>query len=147
MNFAAIKNRSFTFIEILFVVIILGILIGISFPQFKKNYHNLLLNSCSGQLQSFMNYLTQHSIVSGEVIYLNIDNAEKRYWAENKEGESILRAYRIPAEIEIESEAEQIAFYPNGELDKVKIRITNLNSQLITLTTKGVFSGVKLQIE
>ncbi|MBU1906027.1 MAG: prepilin-type N-terminal cleavage/methylation domain-containing protein, partial [Candidatus Omnitrophica bacterium] len=78
MNFAAIKNRSFTFIEILFVVIILGILVGTAFPQFKKTYHNLLLNSCSGQLQSFMNYLTQHSIVSGEVVYLNIDNAEKR---------------------------------------------------------------------
>ncbi|MFH1355022.1 MAG: hypothetical protein ABIH19_02615 [Candidatus Omnitrophota bacterium] len=94
-----------------------------------------------------MNYLTEHSIVTGEVIYLNIDNAVKRYWAENKEGAIILRAYRIPAEIEIESEAKQIVFYPNGDLDKVQIKIINLDFQSVTLTTKGVFSGVKLQVE
>ena len=78
---------------------------------------------------------------------MNIDNAEKKYWAQTQEDQKILKTYRIPAEINIVSELEQVAFYPNGDLDKVTITLINSEQRSINLTTKGVFSGVKLQTQ
>lgn len=141
------RAKSFTFIEILFVIIIAGILLGVSLPAFRKTFNNLQLNSFSRELQSFMNYLSERSVVEEKVIYLNIDNGQRECWAQVKNETNRLKTYRIPPDIEIEATQEQIAFYPDGSIDKINIKIINRDSQYFNLTTEGVFSGVKLQTE
>lgn len=94
-----------------------------------------------------MNYLREHSIVTGEVIYLIIDQDNKLYSAQTKDGEIFFKVQRLPAEINIESEQEKIAFYPDGSIDKLSINLINPNNQSVSLTTKGVFGGVKLQLQ
>lgn len=94
-----------------------------------------------------MNYLSQHAIVEGKVIYLNIDDEKKEYWARIKDETMRLKTYRIPEELKIEAEEKQIMFYPDGKIDKITIKIISRNNQYINLTTKGVFGGVKLQSE
>ena len=138
-------HSAITFIELLLVIVIIGILIGISTPSFRKTFNHLRLNSFSRELQTFMNYLRQRSIVEGKLIYLNIDNDTREYWAKVKDVKNRLRTYKIAAEIRIEAEQKQIIFYPDGNIDKVTIDLIGSDNQKITLTTKGVFGGVKLQ--
>jgi len=134
-----------TFIELLFVIIIIGILAGLSIPKFRSTFNTLQLNNFSRELQTFMNYLQQRAIVEGKTVYLNIDNDNNEYWAQIKDGENRLKTYQVPGEIEIEIEQKQIAFYPDGSIDKTTIELINPDNQYINLTTKGVFGGVKLQ--
>jgi prepilin-type N-terminal cleavage/methylation domain-containing protein len=141
------KNKGFTFIELLFVITIFCILIGISLPRFRPAFNTLQLNTVSGQLQSYMNYLSGRAVIEGEIVYLNIDSNENKYWASIKEGAEKLKTYSIPAGISLETEQKKVAFYPNGTIDKLTIRVINTNKQEIALTTKGVFSGVKLQAQ
>jgi len=138
-------HNAVTFIELLLVIVIIGILIGISVPRFRKTFNHLQLNSSSRELQASMNYLRQRSIVEGKPIYLNIDSDTGEYWAEVKDVKNRLRTYRVPIEIRIEAEQKQIIFYPDGSIDKVTISLIGSDNQNVTLTTKGVFSGIKLQ--
>jgi len=141
------KNKGFTLIELLFVITIFSILIGISFPRFRSTFNTLQLNTVSGQLQSFMNYLSGRAVIEGKVVYLNIDSNENKYWATMEGATKKLKTYSIPAGISLETEQKKAAFYPNGTIDKLTIRVINTDKQEITLTTKGVFSGVKLQTQ
>ena len=147
------RKKSLTFIELLIVVIIIGILIGVSLPNLTKTFNNLQLNNFSRELQTFMNYLHERSIVEEKIIYLKVDNEKKKYWAETqREAEQTrLKGYTIPEALTIEVETEsqefpqnQIRFFPDGSIDKVTIDVVNQDSQKMTLTTKGVFGGVKL---
>lgn len=141
------KIYSFTFIEVLFVIIIIAVLVGVSLPNMRRTFNNLQLNSFSRQLQAFMVYLRERSIVEGKIIYLNIDNQKRQYWAQIKDNESRLRTFSLPVEITIETEKEQILFYPDGSIEQITLKIFNLDGQSITLTTKGIFGGVKLQTQ
>lgn len=135
----------FTLIEILFVVIILSILIGFSIPQLKNTYDNLQLNNFSKDLQSYMNYLCGQATVTGETIYLTIDNDNKKYWATVAGDKSRLKTVTIPDGIELVADEKQIAFYPDGSIDKVAIKLSNGDKGYVSLTTKGVFGSVKMQ--
>jgi len=138
-------HSAITFIELLLVIVVIGILIGISVPRFRKTFNHLQLDSFSRELQTFMNYLRQRSIVEGKLIYLNIDSDTGEYWAEVKDVKNRLRTYKIPTKIRIETQQKQIIFYPDGSIDKVTIGLIGSDNQKVTLTTKGVFGGIKLQ--
>lgn len=137
--------RAITFIELILVIVIIGILIGVSLPRFRNTFNDLQLNGFSRELQASMNYLRQRSIVEGKIIYLNIENDNREYWAKIKDQDYRLKTYKIPAQIRIEAEQEQIIFYPDGNIDKVTINLFGFDNQSITLTTRGVFGGVKIQ--
>ena len=147
MILATGKIKGLTFIEILFVIIIIGILTGISLPQFRKTFNTLQLNSFSREFQAFMNYLCQRSIVEGKIIYLNIDidNGKREYWAQVKGEINRLKTYKVPDQMKIETQQKQIMFYPDGSIDKTTIKLINPDNRYVNLTTKGVFGGVKLQ--
>lgn len=138
------KIRGFTFIEIILVVIISGVLAGISIPQFRKYFSNMELKSSSSELQAVMNYLRQRSISEGDILCLNIDGGKKEYWIQIKGEEKRLKTSSLPRGITIDTEKKEIFFYPNGSIDKVTIKLANDYNQSVVLTTKGVFGGVKI---
>jgi Tfp pilus assembly protein FimT len=144
---SATGKRSFTFIELLFVVILIGVLIGVSLPNLKKAFNNLELNSFSSQLQTFINYLDERAVVEGKIIYLYIDNDQKWCLARFKEEQTTLKKYTIPARIQIglDNREDKIAFYPDGTIDKVDIELTTADNAAVTLTTKGVYGKARLK--
>jgi prepilin-type N-terminal cleavage/methylation domain-containing protein len=134
----------FTLIELLFVVIILGILTGVSLPRFKETFLTLQLDSFSQELQGLMNYVHERAVIEGKVFFLNIDNGAKEYWVIGKGDLQRFKTYRLPGDISVEADKEEIAFYPDGSIDKVNINIITSRNQSVILTTKGIFGGVKL---
>lgn len=141
------KSTGVTFIELLFVIIILGIIISAALPSFRKTFNSLALSNFARELQAFINYLSQRSVVEGEPIYLTIDEDGREYWARLKESEDRLRSYHIPKDIEIQMETPQISFYPDGTIDEATIIVASPEGENITITTKGVFGGAKLATE
>lgn len=139
--------KGFTLLELLFVVIIMGILAGVSLPQFKKNFAASQLNSFSRDLQGLMNYVHERAVVEGKIFFMNLDNGKREYWVTAKGYTLRLKSYRLPEGISVQPDQDEILFYPDGNIDKVDIKVTNSQSQAITLTTKGIFGGVKLLLE
>lgn len=149
--------NAFTFIELLFIVLIVGVLAAVSLPNLRKNFNSLQLSSFSGQFQAAMNYLHQRSIVDAKVIRLNIDNANKEYWAQYQEAEEQsselrLKTYHIPDEIKIgTADTMGIIFYPDGsiypegESSNLTLELSGADNQRVILTSKGVYGGVKAQ--
>ncbi len=139
-----------TFIEIFLVILIIGALVAISFPNLKSSFNNIQLNSFSQELLGYMNYLRERSIVEQKIIFLTVDIDNREYWAKIKDGQERLKTHAIPPDMQIEfvklnnPQDSQIIFYPDGSIDNVTIAVANLDNQKITLTTKGVFGGVKL---
>lgn len=138
-------NKAFTLIELLIVTIIMGVFIGVSVPVFKRSFNNLQLSSFSQELQTFVNYLHDRSVVEKKVIYLNIDIENRKYWVSYRGHEERLKVGSIPGQIRVEFEQKQIAFYPDGDIDKVSIKLINSDNNSVVITTKGVYGGVKLQ--
>ena len=131
----------------MFVISIIIVFVGLALPAFKNNFNNLELSSCSKKLQALFIYLHEQAIVEREVIYFSIDPENKKCWAKIAGEEGVLYTYSIPPRIEIETEQQQIAFYPDGTIDKVTISLKNSANQVVKLTTKGVFGGLKIEAQ
>lgn len=144
----SVRNHSlkgFTLIELICVVIIISVLTAASLPQINKYFDTLELSSFSRDLQVYMNYLCQRAIVERKIIYFNIDQDKKQYWAYTTEEGNILKVYHIPERITVASEQKQVVFYPDGAIDKVSIKLMNRDNQYVSLTTRRVFGGAKLE--
>ncbi len=135
----------FSLLELLFVIIIIGILAGVSYPALRRTFVSLQLDDSCRQLQTFMNYLDGRAVAEGTSVYLHIDPEGKAYWAKFKDSSIRIRSYNIPSSITIETDQSQIIFYPDGSIDPCTIKLTSSEGHSVTLTTKGVFAGVKSQ--
>lgn len=138
------KPRGFTFIEIFFVIIIIGILAGISAPRLKKAFDNALLGNAALTLQSFLNYLSQRAVVEEKIISLNLNNESKEYWAQFEGEDKRLKSFRLPASVEIQCQAQKILFYPDGQMDKVSIKLIGAGENYIELSSQGAYAKVKI---
>lgn len=148
MNFVLTKKasvRGFTFIELLCVVTIISIAAAVSLPRINNYLNNLELNSFSRDLQAVINYLCQRAVVERKIIYLDIDEDNKQYWAYDLGGSYVLKKCRIPAGINVVSEQKKFTFYPDGSVDKINIKLINRDNQAVNLTSRGVFCGAKLE--
>jgi prepilin-type N-terminal cleavage/methylation domain-containing protein len=138
------RPKAFTLIEFLLVIIISGILITAALPQLRRSFDNFRLTNFASELQVFMTFLRERAIVEGKIIYLNIDHENNKLLAQIKEAKEALKTLTLPRGLFLESEKKQILFYPDGRIDSVTVAAVNCDGQKITLTTKGVFGGVKI---
>lgn len=148
MNFILTKKvliTGFTFIELFCVVIIIGIAAAVSLPRINDYFRSQELNSFSRELQVFVNFLCQRAVVERAVIYLNIDEENKKYWACDSEGRNVFKKNNIPAGVKLISGQKKIMFYPDGSIDKIDIKLISRDNQSVNLTSKGVFCGAKME--
>lgn len=137
------RAKGFTFIEILLVIALIAIMAAISVPKLKKTVDDMQLQIGSDKLQAFIVYLRERSVVEGGIILLTIDTQKKEYWAQAQDSASRLKTYTIPGTINIETDKREVFFYPDGSIDKVTVKLSSPDKRTITLSTEGVYGGIK----
>ncbi len=153
------RKVGFTFIELMLVTAIIGILAGLSIPLFRRTFSDIQLTTSSQGIVSLARYARQRAIIERSPYRLNLDVDKNRYWLnrlklsskEDREFEDVEgkfgKVYFLPREITIFSKSPHISFYPDGSSDKVNISLTNVNGKTNKLTTKGPRGSVKIITE
>jgi len=145
------RRRGFTFIELMVVIIIIAVLTSISAPLFKNTFAKIQLDQTLRQLQTFIGFLHQRSVIERKVIYLKVDNQQKQYWGQIHDSPVRLRSYSFPEQFILDvkkmtnPQDESISFYPDGAIDAVTIEITTPEGKSLSITTEGVYGGAKIK--
>jgi prepilin-type N-terminal cleavage/methylation domain-containing protein len=155
----AIKHRCVTFIELLIVIAIIGIIAGITLPNFKKTYSSFELDSFVKDVSYLARYLQSNSISYNRICRMDIEQFNERMQFKGlirgETGEfnpvkgKFGKAYEAPAGITVSSlepnGRNSIFFYPDGTLDKTDIVFKNKYGKETKLALKG--SGTSIQIK
>jgi prepilin-type N-terminal cleavage/methylation domain-containing protein len=137
--------NGFTVIEILLVTILIAILAGISIPRVQKFNASWKLKNSTREFQSFLQYLIQCAIAERTIVTLSLDDKTNTFSARFKNDPEKIRTFHVPVDITVTIEQPTISFYPDGNNDHIKLTFRSQNEQSITLTTKGVFGGIKVE--
>ncbi|MCK9614257.1 MAG: prepilin-type N-terminal cleavage/methylation domain-containing protein [Candidatus Omnitrophica bacterium] len=153
------RCKGFTFIELLIVIVIIGILSGAVMPNLKIAYSNFQLDSFAKDIYYLAKYLQISAICYRRIYRLDIvqeqgDNTVFLVKYKNKNGEFVpvekrfAKAYKLPLDAEVYSEPADrtnIFFYPDASLDNTTIVFKNQFGKEMTLIFKG--TGTAIQIK
>ena len=140
----------FTLMEILLVLLILGIIAGLSIPHLSRTYHTMLLNRTTNDLASLIRYAQSRAIIQRQVFQLSLDPQSKRYCLRKADSNSpdkklplhfspvagrLGRALEIPQEIQILAQNPTIDFQPDGKMAKVNWSLCD-RDHCLSISTK-----------
>ena len=155
MTFAMIKIKALTFIELLLVIIIIGILTGVSIPQLRKAFDNFALENFAKDIYYLSRYLQGSAIAGGKIYYLNINKDKGEFQATYKEENEFKniqgrfgKIYKALDGIIVSlepSERTGVYFYPDGSMDKIRITLENQYKKQLSIITKGVAGEIQIQ--
>ena len=141
--------KSFTLLEILLVVVILGIVVGFAVPNFQNTFNRFQLSETAKDIASLMRYAQGRAIMKGKKQQLEFDSEHSRYWlteqVKDEEQDSAIyetikgrygRVFGIPKEIKVDAENPHIRFYPDGKIDKARIFVHDGSEHYYTISTK-----------
>jgi len=144
-------EKSFTLVELLLVVVLLGIVVGLTIPNFAPTFSNIQLSDTASNLSYLMRYAQSRAIIKTRTHRINFDSDYSKYWISQAivdenglivegEFEKIKsrkgRVTKIPQGIKVESESNVIQFTPDGRIDKMRIYLSNKRDRYFTISTK-----------
>ncbi|MFH0828312.1 MAG: hypothetical protein V1919_04015 [Candidatus Omnitrophota bacterium] len=129
----------------LLVILLVVILAGVSYPLLRNNFYGMQLPVFSKRLQALFIHLRERAIVERKIVYLTFEEANTKYKVNIGNESRVIESFVIPEKVKVETEEEQIAFYPDGSIDKVTINLISPGQAGVNLTTKGVFEGVRVE--
>ncbi|HLD83068.1 MAG TPA: prepilin-type N-terminal cleavage/methylation domain-containing protein [Candidatus Omnitrophota bacterium] len=150
----------FTFIELLLVIAIIGVLSVVAIPQFRKVADSYALENLTKDIYYLSRYLQATAIAQGKIYYLKIDKTEGKFWPVYKSGgvEQKLpgrfgQVYKAPKGITLsisnpnqsEPEKKTVRFYPDGHIDELALDFENRHKQRLSLNIKGVLGEIKIK--
>ncbi|MBI4981874.1 MAG: prepilin-type N-terminal cleavage/methylation domain-containing protein [Candidatus Omnitrophica bacterium] len=147
-------RNGFTFIELLIVSIIIGVLAVVSVPQFKKTFDSFQLQNFVNDVFYLCRYLQASSISQSRIhgLRINLDTKEFSAFVKELDKEENLsgrfsKVYKAAQETEIKLVPEDktiVYFYPDGSMDSLNISFTEKNKN-IQLNIQGAKGEIKIQ--
>jgi len=141
-----LKNKGFTFVELILVTVIILVLVGLSTPLFRKPFRNIQLKNTCRNLVQLMRYGQAKTIAERRLSRVNLDVGKGIFWLTVQDDTSPAefkrikerrgRTFKIPDNISIDSEISFITFYPDGSSDKAEIKISDNKGKAFIITTQ-----------
>ena len=151
------ERAGFTFIELLVVILIIGIMTSVSVPGFRKTFDNLELDNFAKDIFYLCHYLKSAAISERSIYVLGIDpgKAEFTAYIKSPEGEKVTqlkgkfgKPYRAPKGVKFSvqpAEKTQVYFYPDGGADAVAVALWNKFEKKVSLSIEGALGEIKVQ--
>ena len=152
--------RGYTLIELIVVIVLLGLMFGITVPRFRQDLLSDSLDSTSLKLIGLAQDLRERAI-SGQVSYmLHLDIREKRIWAfagtatEEEQEIARERAYELPADVKIQDvwswssgkvfDEGIIRFSRKGYIEQSMIHLQSEDGREISLELTPFLGSIKI---
>jgi len=130
------KDKGFTLIEIILVMVLLGIVAGLSFPNLSQRFYQIQLHQQSDQLAAMMRYAQSRAIIDGKNCRIAFSPDQSGYWLEQERAsseEDVVSYQRLSGrlskgnvftkEVSVEKETEEVMFNPDGQMDRIEITL------------------------
>ena len=157
---ASHHTRGYTLIELIVVIVLLGLMFGITVPRFRQNLLSDSLDATSLRLIGFAQDLREKAI-SGQVSYMfHLDIREKRIWAfastatEEEQEAARERAYELPADVKIQDvwswssgkvfDEARIRFSRKGYIEQSMIHLQSEDGREVSLELTPFLGSIKI---
>jgi len=152
--------RGYTLIELIVVIVLLGLMFGITIPRFRQALFNDSLDATSLRVIGLVQNLREKAI-SNQVSYiLHLDIREKRIWAfagnasEEEQEIARARAYELPQDIKIQDvwswsrgkffDEGTIRFSRKGYIEQSMIHLQSQDGRQLSLELTPFLGSIKI---
>ncbi len=140
------RRRGFSLVEMALLVVLLGVVAGLSVPSFSRSFADLQLRESADQLAYMMRYAQSRSVLAGKTIVMAFDDDGAAYRLKEvplpgSEGGAVAlpgklgRRVALSPGIEWDPPQEAVRFYPDGTMDEVRIVLRNQQGRAVTVST------------
>ncbi len=165
MIFPHLRNKGFTLLELMLVVVIMGIMVAASLPVFSGVFAGTRLRTATSSLASTINFAGRLAVTERLCCRVNCDLKEGSYWltvekdpvsspgAYSKLEGHLGRVRLLPQGIKIKQFStprgvsgdgeDYILVSPNGKMEKVLLYLGNEKGETYTISISKTFGRVK----
>lgn len=138
-------SSGFTLIELVFVVLIILVLAGISLPRLKKQFLHFELDGAAAQMAYCMDDAALRAKTEGDVFLLGIDREKKEYWVVRNSSDERMKTYRLPRSVGIDAEETEISFYPDAPVEESRVILCSA-FECRDVVNAGVWGYAKVEV-
>ena len=147
------SKRAFTLLELMLVAAIILALVALSTPLFRRTYEDLKLTTSAKNIAYTANFCRERAIFERRSyrFIIDIENNLYRIFVEDEEDNAFKplrekwgRSFRIPKDIEVETNKTVIDFSPNGDTNSVIIYLTNKENKTCAVSIEADTGLIKV---
>lgn len=152
--------RGFTFIEMVLVLLLLGLMLGITIPRFRQALMNDSLDATSLRLIGLVEDLRERAINDQVAYVLHFDLREKTLWSfavnASEEAQQFAEehAYQLPDDVKIEDiwswskgkayDETTIQFSKKGYIEQAMIHLESEDGRRLSLELTPFLGSIKI---
>lgn len=144
------RSSGFTFLELIFVVVILVVITALAIPQFRNAFNYLQFQGFVSDTVSFARYGQARAITDRKTDRLSFDLKNGYMMLESSVDGKTWTAEKfkpIPSFVSVTLEGDdgEIKFYPDGTADGKKVTISGPSGKGYVISTEAATGYVKVE--
>ncbi len=120
------QNKGFTLIEILLTITILSIVMAVSVPNLMRGLTTMHIRQACDQILNDVRYAQAMAIAHQDIYTITFDAVAHNYQVTHVTSQGSLKKLKhIPSSIDMDSDVISIQCYPDGQIDKITLKLSD----------------------